>query len=390
MGGTIASGALRAPRLLGVFAHPDDEVFCAGGTFAKYCAAGAEAMVVSATRGEAGQIRDARVATRATLPAVRETELRQACAHLGVTQVHVWDHVDGTLADVGVERLADEVAEVARAFSPDVVVTFGAEGAYGHPDHITIGAAATSAMERLDDGAVRLYHSHFPARRLLLLEHLARWLVGLDRRFRGSVEFTRALSLFAEESTTMRFASDDVAIRWFPPGFTVVEQGEAATTLFLILSGAADVVRHEPGGTSDIVARLEPGEFFGELGIAEHAPRSADVVSVDGLTCLVLGGDEPRLYAGRGAGAQLVGALEAGEQEDVQHGATTVIDVREQVERKVAAIAAHRSQYPIAPEMFPLEMLRDMFGAEYFVRIRPRPVPETDLLGRALEGEREP
>jgi LmbE family N-acetylglucosaminyl deacetylase len=36
-------------RFLGVFAHPDDEIFCAGGTFAKYVAAGAEAMVVSAS-----------------------------------------------------------------------------------------------------------------------------------------------------------------------------------------------------------------------------------------------------------------------------------------------------------------------------------------------------
>src|SRR5260221_13414681 len=51
-------------RILGVFAHPDDESFCAGGTFAKYVATGAEVMVVSATRGEAGQIRMPSVATR--------------------------------------------------------------------------------------------------------------------------------------------------------------------------------------------------------------------------------------------------------------------------------------------------------------------------------------
>jgi len=48
-----------SPRVLGVFAHPDDEIFCAGGTLAKYAAAGAHTSVVSATRGEAGQIRDA-------------------------------------------------------------------------------------------------------------------------------------------------------------------------------------------------------------------------------------------------------------------------------------------------------------------------------------------
>ncbi len=58
-------------RLLGIFAHPDDETLCAGGTFAKYASAGAEVRVVSLTKGGAGQIRDASAATRATLSAVR-------------------------------------------------------------------------------------------------------------------------------------------------------------------------------------------------------------------------------------------------------------------------------------------------------------------------------
>src|SRR5690242_14232104 len=71
-------------RLLGVFAHPDDESFCAGGTFAKEIAHGAEVMVVSATRGEAGQIRSAGTATRRTLARVREQELYCACQRLGI------------------------------------------------------------------------------------------------------------------------------------------------------------------------------------------------------------------------------------------------------------------------------------------------------------------
>ena len=45
----------RPLRLLGVFAHPDDEALCAGGTFAKYAGAGAEVRVISLTKGEAGR-----------------------------------------------------------------------------------------------------------------------------------------------------------------------------------------------------------------------------------------------------------------------------------------------------------------------------------------------
>ena len=63
-------GSGSARRLLGVFAHPDDEVFCAGGTMAQVAGTGAEVMIVSATRGERGQIRDHAAATRRTLGAV--------------------------------------------------------------------------------------------------------------------------------------------------------------------------------------------------------------------------------------------------------------------------------------------------------------------------------
>ena len=135
-------------RLLGVFAHPDDETFCAGGTFARYAGQGAEIMVVSATRGQAGQIRDAAAGTRRTIAAVREAELRLACERLGITKVRCLDHVDGTLADAGFPALVDEMAEVIGEFRPDVVITFGPDGGYGHPDHVTISAVTTAACQR--------------------------------------------------------------------------------------------------------------------------------------------------------------------------------------------------------------------------------------------------
>ena len=135
-------------RLLGVFAHPDDETFCAGGTFARYAEQGAEIMLVSATRGQAGQIRDAAAGNRRTIAAVREAELRLACERLGITKVRCLHHVDGTLADAGFPALVDEVAEVIGEFRPDVVITFGPDGGYGHPDHVTISAVTTAACQR--------------------------------------------------------------------------------------------------------------------------------------------------------------------------------------------------------------------------------------------------
>src|SRR5438093_842905 len=92
-------------RILGLFAHPDDEVFVAGGTLAKYAAEGAEIMVISSTRGQAGQIRDSRIATRRTLGAVREQELRMSSERLGVQHALCWDYGDGMLQGLGPEHL---------------------------------------------------------------------------------------------------------------------------------------------------------------------------------------------------------------------------------------------------------------------------------------------
>jgi LmbE family N-acetylglucosaminyl deacetylase len=164
-------------RLLGVFAHPDDESFCAGGTFARSVAHGAEVMVVSATRGEAGQIRSAGMATRQTLAWVREQELQRAFQRLGSQHARCLDYADGTLKDVDQEVLIRDVVELIRSFRPDVVITFGYDGGYGHPDHMAISAATTAACLRSGDSyqfpeqiaaglaphhPEQLYHSHFP------------------------------------------------------------------------------------------------------------------------------------------------------------------------------------------------------------------------------------
>src|SRR6266542_3751558 len=244
------------PRLLGVFAHPDDEVFCAGGTLAKYASQGWEAMVVSATRGQSGQIRDASAATRRTLGQVREEELREACAILGVQHALCLDYMDGDLAVVDRRMLSDDVFRIARDFRPDVVITFGPEGAYGHPDHIAISEATTEAFRRarVDSPAEgphgsapsRLFQSHFPRSRLLLLDRLAKWLVEANTVFKGSADFVHALSLFAQESTTLRYVSDAIEIEWFPPGIYILEQGEPAKSLYPILLAG----RMVPSGSS--------------------------------------------------------------------------------------------------------------------------------------------
>ena len=383
-------------RILGVFAHPDDESFCAGGTFAKYITGGAEVMVISATRGEAGQIRSPRVATRRTLGAVREQELRLACQQLGVQQAICLDYQDGTLKNVDQEKLTGQVVKLIRSFRPDVVITFGPDGGYGHPDHIAISAATTAACrlsgernqfpEHLVAGLqpyqpARLFHSYFPPKRQLLLEQLVQWLIQAKKRFRGTLDFAYALLLLCEEATLLHYSSDHFDVSWYPAGFSIIEQGEQANCLYLILSGTVDVIREADDGTMHVLAQLEPGAFFGEEGLAYHKPRNAHVVAADNVTCLVFSPAAPTAFLGRGEDAHQSGFTSINRQSDGQTiGAMTCIDVSLYLSQKIAAIAAHRSQYAIEADMLPLPLLRELMGQEYFVRVQPAPEIETELL----------
>lgn len=387
-------------RLLGVFAHPDDETFCAGGTFARYAKDGAEIMVVSATRGQAGQIRDARVATRRTIAAVREAELRQACDQLGVAHVECWDYLDGALAEADFATLTGDIVRRIREFRPEVVISFGPDGGYGHPDHVTISAAATAACRLAGDPAsypgqlaaglaphqpARLYHSHFPEHDVLLMDRLASWLTSRPDRFAGTMDFVHSLLLMAEEAGTMRYIRDHAQVYWYPAGCYVVEQGEPSRELFLILSGHADAWQERADGSRRYFRQMGPGEFFGELGVAGGQARSAHVVAAEGLTCLVFSPAAPTLFGGRGEGARLAGRLpgptdrtEAAARRNTE--ATAELDVTGQIEAKIGALCAYRSQFPLEPGMLPDPLLSELFGREYFVQVMPPRQADGELL----------
>jgi len=275
----VDTGPGSARRLLGVFAHPDDEVFCAGGTMAQAAEAGAEVMIVSATRGEQGQIRDPAAATRRTLGTVREAELHAAAAELGVQHVQVLAYADGTLA-YHRSSLGAAIAGIMRQFDPDTVVTFGADGGYGHPDHVAISGLTTQAfwaMARDHNRGRRLYHAIFPPRRTSMAEELARWITDSGRRATDPAALG-AIALFAGESATMRLARDDVRVEWFPRGTSVIEKGEPANALYLILNGTADRLLEQPDGQVTHQRRMQTGDFFGELGLV-MGERPAHVVA---------------------------------------------------------------------------------------------------------------
>jgi LmbE family N-acetylglucosaminyl deacetylase len=162
-----------------IFAHPDDETFCVGGTIAKYAEAGIPADLFCATNGDAGKSSGVPVSSREELAAIRRVELEAATRVLGVETVVAPGYGDGTLHQLDPTELIGDMVAFIRRTRPTVIVTFGPEGApTGHRDHRAISRAATAAFflsglptayaDQITDGgldahrAQRLYYHAWP------------------------------------------------------------------------------------------------------------------------------------------------------------------------------------------------------------------------------------
>lgn len=184
----LLPGVGPAATVLFVHAHPDDETIVTGATMAAYAAAGARVALLTCTRGELGEVipdelahlevgRVSEDADGTQLAAERERELAAALGSLGVRE-HYWlgqgaagplndvvfrdsgmqwgpdgramaaDTVlDGALSRVPLEDLASLAAGLIRALRPDAVVTYAADGGYGHPDHVRTHQLSMRALE---------------------------------------------------------------------------------------------------------------------------------------------------------------------------------------------------------------------------------------------------
>jgi len=177
----------QAERVLFVHAHPDDETIFTGATIATLVASGAQVSVLTCTRGERGAVvaEDLKHLVASAdrngedaLGEYRVGELRAALQALGATENRMlgdadarwsgraprryrdsgmrWgangaeplDELDaGSLSAAELGEVAADIAAVLIAFEPDVVVSYDADGGYGHPDHIRAHNATRTAAE---------------------------------------------------------------------------------------------------------------------------------------------------------------------------------------------------------------------------------------------------
>ena len=153
-------------RILGVFAHPDDETTGCAGTFMRYAREGVEIYVATATRGEQGTLgTGGMLVTREDLPAIREAELGSVLKVLGVNPPLFLGYKDQELSAVDVHELSSRISSVMQNTQPDVVITFGPTGISHHDDHIAVHRATVEAFRRYCEcapAAPRLFYVAIP------------------------------------------------------------------------------------------------------------------------------------------------------------------------------------------------------------------------------------
>ncbi len=165
--GGVLPGTPGKRRLLTVHAHPDDESSKGAGTIRKLVDAGGEALLVTCTGGEAGEIlNDAmrRPEVEANLPAVRQAELQAAASAIGYQQIVLLGYRDSGMPDTppnahpeafangDLDVEVGELVQIIRAFRPHVVITYGDDQKhYPHPDHLRVHDISVPAFERTGD-----------------------------------------------------------------------------------------------------------------------------------------------------------------------------------------------------------------------------------------------
>jgi LmbE family N-acetylglucosaminyl deacetylase len=181
-------------KILCLVAHPDDETVFAGGTLALLASRGAEVRVACCTRGEGGETGEPPLCPRSELGAMREAEARCAARALGCASVEFLPFRDPDVGPGGElsafasspEEIIPGIQILLGAIRPDVVITHGSSGEYGHPGHLLIHRACLEAARLSGVPCVFTFGADFaahPRKRSANRDDPADFVVAVDRTF---------------------------------------------------------------------------------------------------------------------------------------------------------------------------------------------------------------
>jgi N-acetyl-1-D-myo-inositol-2-amino-2-deoxy-alpha-D-glucopyranoside deacetylase len=281
-------------RLLAVHAHPDDESLTMAGTLALAVAGGVSVTLITATLGEQGEVigdeLQGLVAERADqLGGYRLTELRAACAVLGVTDRRMLGGV-GEFRDSGMagtpsavhprafaraapggpdhRRAVGALVEVIDEVQPQVLLTYDSDGGYGHPDHVAahqIAVAAARAARWRIPRVLGVIRPAGPTRAAFAAFAVPPGYLGAgadDVGFLAPDDAVAAAVDVRSVTATRRraLAAHATQVELLPDGFALsnrIGQPMPETEYYRLLAGAPPSRRQDGSPAGDVFAGLE-------------------------------------------------------------------------------------------------------------------------------------
>ena len=204
--------------VMAVFAHPDDES-TVGPILSRYVREGAKVHLIICTDGRLGVNDHTDHEAGDGLAAMRREEMICAAEKLGVELTHLTYH-DQLKAEEGydghiphVRALIKEVHQLVTDIKPDVMITFGPDGASNHMDHRLVGATTTAVFINKDWGGKpsTLYYVSKPTQ--MIDDEESKILRGVDEKYMMTrvaftdEDFDNAVESLSCHKTQMRLDS---------------------------------------------------------------------------------------------------------------------------------------------------------------------------------------
>lgn len=136
-------------HVLVIFPHPDDESFSSAGTLARYIDNGIPVTYACLTLGQMGRnLGNPPFATRESLPHIREKELENAMAAIGITDLRKMELRDKTVEFEPHDEMDAMVKSLIDELQPSVIISFYPKFAV-HPDHEATAEAVVRTVGRM-------------------------------------------------------------------------------------------------------------------------------------------------------------------------------------------------------------------------------------------------
>src|SRR3989440_2516528 len=182
-----------------------------------------------------------------------------------------------------------------------------------------------------------------------------------------STAVLKAVPLFSSfPEDQLRMLASVVTRRSVTRSTTIMAGGDATDSLYIVLSGRLKVMMSDAEGKEVILSILGPGEFFGEMGLIDDAPRSASVVAIEPCELLSIAKrDFKRCMTENAEMAMAVmrGLVRRLREADRKIGSLALLDVYGRVARLLLDMSENVNGEKIVTKRLPKQDIAKMIGA---------------------------